>query len=80
MSYKWIRASEITEYVYCRRAWWLKQARGVQTRNVRQLQQGTQFHRQHGSLVRRSTWMRNLAYALLFCVVALLVFRLVIGG
>ncbi len=79
MSYRWVRASEISEYVYCQRAWWLKQKQGVKSRNVQQLRQGTQYHRQHGSLVRQAAWMRNLAYILLFCVIAFVVYQLALG-
>ncbi len=76
MSYSWIRASEIAEYVYCRRAWWLRRVRGVATANVAQLQAGTRHHEQHGQLVRRSIWAQRLAYVALFCAIAVLVFRL----
>jgi CRISPR/Cas system-associated exonuclease Cas4 (RecB family) len=80
MSYKWIRASEISEYVYCRRAWWLKQTRGLQSGHTRQLQAGQRHHQRHGKRVRQVSWMRGLAYAMLFCVVAYIVFQLLIGG
>ena len=80
MSYRWIRASEISEYVYCRRAWWLKQTRGLQSGHTRQLQAGQRHHQRHGRRVRQVSWMRGLAYAMLFCVVAYVVFQLLIGG
>ncbi|UCC52951.1 MAG: hypothetical protein JSV68_03105, partial [Anaerolineaceae bacterium] len=80
MSYKWIRTSEISEYVYCRRAWWLKQTHGLQSGHTRQLQAGQRHHQQHGKRVRQVSWMRGLAYAMLFCVVAYVVFQLLIGG
>ena len=79
MSYKWIRASEIGEYTYCRRAWWLKQVRGLKAGNQRQLQSGSRYHNQHGNRVRQVSLMRGVAYALLFCVVAYVVFQLLIG-
>ena len=79
MSYKWIRASEISEYTYCRRAWWLKQTRGWQPGNIRQLQSGSRYHNKHANRVRQVSFMRSLAYALLFCVVAYVVFQLFIG-
>lgn len=79
MSYKWIRASEIAEYAYCRRAWWLKQTRGWQTRNAQQLQMGDRHHNKHGNKVRQVSLMRGLAYALLFCIVAYVVFQLLMG-
>lgn len=79
MSYPWIRASEIGEYVYCHRAWWLKQVKGLRSANVQQLQAGQNFHAQHGLQVRKVTWMRKLAYAFIFIAVALAVFQLLTG-
>lgn len=80
MSYKWIRASELAEYAYCNRAWWLKQARGWQPGNQDQMQAGTRYHGQHGSRVRQVSLMRGLAYIMLFCVVAYVVFQLLVGA
>lgn len=79
MSYQWIRASEIGEYVYCNRAWWLKRVRGMQSRNVRQLRAGQHHHKQHGKQIRKISWMRKVAYAMLFIVVAIVVFQLLVG-
>ncbi len=79
MSYPWIRASEIGDYVYCRRAWWLRRVRGVASTNVTRMQAGTQHHERHGRLVGRAVWAQRLAYVALFCAVAVLVFRLLSG-
>ena len=79
MSYPWIRASEIAEYVYCNRAWWLKQAKGWQTANTRPLAAGSRYHNKHGNQVRQVPWLRRLAYVLLFCAVAFLVFQLLMS-
>lgn len=79
MSYSWIRASEIGEYVYCRRSWWLRRVRAVPTTHVTRMQAGTQYHARHGQLVETSSWLRRLAYAAIFCAVALLVFQLLSG-
>ena len=76
MSYPWIRASEIGEYVYCRRSWWLRRVRAVASTNVTQMRAGTQHHQRHGRLVHGSVWLRRLAYVALFCAVAMLVFEL----
>lgn len=80
MSYPWIRASEIGDYIYCRRAWWLRRVRAVASNNVTQLHAGTQHHEQHGRLVQQSIWLRRLAYVVLFCAVAVLVFQLLTGS
>lgn len=79
MSYSWIRASEIGEYVYCRRSWWLRRVRSVASINTTQMRAGTQHHVQHGRLVEKSIWLRRLAYVALFCAVAVLVFQLLSG-
>lgn len=65
MSDEWIRASEIAEYVYCRRAWWLRRVGGRASRNLRQMAAGTAFHEAHGQLVQRARQARNLVYVLL---------------
>lgn len=81
MSYNrhWIRASEIGDYLYCRRAWWLKQARGVRPVRTRAMQAGEQYHQGHGRRVRRAALMRAAAYVLIFCVVAIVVFQVLAG-
>lgn len=79
MSYKWIRASEIGNYVYCRRAWWLREARGLTPRSTRALEAGTQYHAAHGRDVRRARLTRTLAYSLFFLAIVVVVFQL-LGG
>ena len=39
-----IRASEIGEYIYCHRAWWLRHVGGYASANVRELAEGTAVH------------------------------------
>lgn len=46
-----IRASEIGEYVHCNRAWWLGRVQGVENRNRRWMDAGTEQHRAHGQRV-----------------------------
>lgn len=79
MSYQWIRASEIGQYAYCRRAWWLRRVGGVKPQNVRQLQRGTEFHRQHGRKVQGAQWSQRLALAILFVTVAFFVYQMLVG-
>jgi CRISPR/Cas system-associated exonuclease Cas4 (RecB family) len=79
MSYQWIRASEISDYLYCRRAWWLKRVRGQASQNEAALTTGTYHHQQHGRSVQRSIWSRRLAYAILFMAVALITFQILMG-
>ncbi|MCS6911261.1 MAG: hypothetical protein NZM11_11955 [Anaerolineales bacterium] len=59
-----IRASEIGEYVYCHRAWWLRAAQGYESANVRELEEGTAAHRRHGRVVGAALALRALALVL----------------
>jgi hypothetical protein len=74
MSYRVIRASEIGEYVYCRRAWWLRRLQGVESANVRELAAGIAHHRGHGHAVRLALLARRVALMLLFLAVAFFAF------
>ena len=72
-----IRASEIGEYVFCHRAWWLHQVQGETSANTRELAEGTARHAQHGRQVGLATALRTLAVLLLLAaIVAFLSSRL----
>ena len=75
MSDYWIRASEISNYVYCRRSWWLKRKHGAASQNVRELKGGTKHHQSHGKVVWQAMWTKRLAYVLLFVFVAFMTFE-----
>jgi hypothetical protein len=59
-----LRASEIGEYVFCHRAWWLRHVKGYESSNTRQMEQGTAAHARHGRLVSLSGGLRALALLL----------------
>lgn len=76
-----IRASEIGEYVFCHRTWWLRRVKGFESANRAQMEAGTGKHVEHGRAVQRADTMRRLAivlfvlalfFALLFCLAAVL--------
>lgn len=71
-----IRASEIGEYAYCRRAWWLRAVQGHASANVRALAEGTLAHAHHGRQVSASNGLRLLALLVLATAIA----ALVLGG
>lgn len=74
MSYRVIKASEIGEYVYCNRAWWLRRNYDVRPQNVQELQAGTTYHQEHGDTVRQAVLVKRLALMFLFVAVSILVF------
>lgn len=74
-----IRASEIAEYVYCRRAWWLSRVAGYAAENVEVLEKGSAYHARHGNRLRRAVFARRVAYLLVFAAVTVFVFLLVRG-
>ncbi len=49
-----IRASEVGEYIYCRRAWWLHQVLGEEPAGRERRERGTALHGRHGWSVRAS--------------------------
>ena len=59
-----IRASEISSFLYCKRAWWY-QHKGTVSSNVEELAEGTELHFKHGRAVLASGLIRILAYAFL---------------
>jgi hypothetical protein len=59
-----IRASEISTFLYCKRAWWHQQ-KGIESANIEELAEGTELHHQHGRAVFASGLVRMIAYGLL---------------
>jgi CRISPR/Cas system-associated exonuclease Cas4 (RecB family) len=49
-----IRASEIGEYVYCARAWWLRRAAGLEPEGSERRERGVLLHKRHGRAVAAS--------------------------
>jgi hypothetical protein len=79
MSDRIVRASEVAEYLYCRRAWWLSRVVGYEVEETEALTSGRFYHQRHGALVWRARLARWVAYALVFLSVAIFVFLLVSG-
>jgi len=67
-----IRASEIGNYLYCRRAWWYRK-QGFKSENQAELASGTELHRRHGRQVIASGLTRTVAIVLLLAALILLV-------
>jgi hypothetical protein len=62
---KTIRASEISAYLFCHRAWWYQRT-GHEPENKAELAGGTWLHAQHGRTVLVTGCLRGVAYLLLF--------------
>jgi CRISPR/Cas system-associated exonuclease Cas4 (RecB family) len=60
-----IRASELSQYAFCARAWWLGRVKGYRSSNLAAMQQGEAQHRAHGRSVERYQRLRRLAAVLL---------------
>lgn len=70
-----IRASEISTYLYCKRAWWYER-KGVDSQNLSELASGSELHYRHGRAVVASSLIRTLAYVLLLLALILLAIHL----
>ena len=64
MSDRIIRASEIGQYDFCAKAWWLGSIEGVPPSNLSQLQVGTAAHEEHGRQVKRASQLQVAAIVL----------------
>jgi CRISPR/Cas system-associated exonuclease Cas4 (RecB family) len=73
---KTVRASEISAYVYCARAWWYRQ-QGVESENQGDLAAGNEIHSRHGRTILASGCLRSAAYALLLISILLMTAALV---
>ncbi len=67
-----ISASEIAEYLYCNRAWWLK-LKGFTNGNIENLAQGAAAHVQYSQQVEQVTRSEGLGKRILLIGIALLV-------
>lgn len=80
MSERIIRASEIAEYLFCRRAWWLSRVAQYEVEESEALTSGSAYHHQHGGLVWRARAARWMAYLLVFLAVAVFAYLIVAGA
>lgn len=71
---KYIRASEVGEYVFCARAWRLRFDGYEPTSGAGAREAGEKWHRKHGRTVRRARRARRLAVYSSFLALALGVF------
>lgn len=67
-----IRASEIGEYVYCARSWWMRRVLGYEPAGHERREQGTVLHQRHGRAVMASGTLIWLSIVLGIAVLGLL--------
>ena len=60
-----IQASELAQYGFCQRAWWLGTVKGQTSANQVALNQGVQSHRSHADRVRAAFRWRYAGLAVL---------------
>jgi CRISPR/Cas system-associated exonuclease Cas4 (RecB family) len=75
---KTIRASEISSFIYCRKAWYF-QRQGVESENQAELASGTHLHARHGRKVMVNSCLQVMA-ALLFLVSLALLTMYMVGN
>lgn len=68
-----IRASEVGEYVYCARAWWLHRVLELEPEGHARRERGTVLHQRHGRAVVVSRALLILALAMVMIALVLLV-------
>jgi hypothetical protein len=74
-----IRASELAEYAFCARAWWLGRVKGLPSANVVAMRHGAEQHQAHGRAVEGYHRLRSLAVVLLILAVVALAAWLLLG-
>jgi hypothetical protein len=71
-----VRASDLGQWAFCRRAWWLAQIQGIPHQFPERLVHGTARHARHGVRARQAYWAeragRWLLLAGLACALLLL--------
>jgi hypothetical protein len=67
-----IRASEMGEYVYCARAWWLRRVGGLEPAGRARREHGVALHHRHGRAVAGSRALLVLGGLLAVAALALL--------
>ncbi len=59
-----MRASDLSAWAYCHRAWWLANVQGVAHAAPEALARGHQAHRRHGAAVARAGRLQRAAVVL----------------
>lgn len=68
-----VRASDLSAWAYCNRAWWLANVKQVPHQHPDQLERGTRVHEAHGAQVRGSARLLRVGWMVLLLGVLLLI-------
>ncbi len=74
-----IRASELAQYHFCHRAWWLSTVKGMPSRSQAALARGTRQHQHHERQVYAAGRWRQLSLMLLGSGLLLLIGAVLLG-
>ena len=74
-----IRASELAQYSFCHRAWWLGTVKGLPSRSRAGLARGARHHERHAGQVYAAGWWRQLGLLLLGSGLLLLLGAVLLG-
>ncbi len=73
-----VRASDISAWVYCNRAWWLARVQGASHEQPQQLERGATAHKQHGRTVLAGEKARAIGLILVAGAVVFVLFSMVV--
>ncbi len=74
---RYIRASEVGQYAFCPRAWWLGAVEGLPSAHQEEMEAGERAHRAHGRRARAALLLTRIALALLALAVLVTILSLV---
>lgn len=74
-----VRASGMSEYTFCARAWWLRREGVKPTLGGERRAAGKDWHEQHGRGVERARRLRLVASLCAFAALAVAIFILLLG-
>jgi hypothetical protein len=74
-----VRASDLSAWAYCKRAWWLATVKGVQHQDPLQLERGRTSHAEHGRNMQKAARLQHLGLLAAGVALLLLVAALAVG-
>ena len=75
---EYVRASGMSEYTFCARAWWLKRVGVKPTRGGESLAAGKRWHESHGRSVERARTLRLVSALCAYTALAVAVLLLLL--